>query len=185
MDLLGKFKRKHNITTVEEGASQYGRQQLNMTVDWRLKEHIKGLAAEFGVPRYVITEHALEIALYHLSRGMRDEKMAAMLRRHLIGKHLLDDGSAEDEAILRLGEGGNISPLLVQVRPILRDWRKFRRALNTVEQTHNMAYVERCREELMRSVVGLALWLEGHHPDELKETIADGGEVQVDPTSGA
>ena len=137
-----------------------------MNVDVRLIGLLKRLASEFTVPRNVLGEHVLEIGCYYLTRAMESEEKTKILRQHLINVHLIDGGIDDSEAILRMGEGGNISKLLVQVGPVLRSWRAFQHAMVIARKTGNFAYLEKREEQLLRSAVGLALWIEKHHLDE-------------------
>ncbi len=125
MNLLGVLKKKYNNVIRQRDVELRERRQLNMNIDVRLIGLLKRLAAQFTVPRDVIGEHVLESGCYYLTRAMENEEMVKMLRQHLIDVHLIDNGIDDNEAILRLGEGGNISELLVQVEPFLRCWRGF------------------------------------------------------------
>jgi hypothetical protein len=91
-----------------------------MMIDERLIDETKELAAQFTVPRYCLVEHLLETGYYYLTRAMQSEEKAKILRQHLINVHLIENGIDDSEAILRIGEGSNISQLLYQVRPVLR-----------------------------------------------------------------
>ena len=83
-----------------------------------------------------------------------------LLRKHLIDSHLLDDGYDDDEAMLRLGEAGSISDLVSQTAKVLHRWYAFRQAFEVAEKTNNADYLVRCRNELVRASIELAVWLE-------------------------
>ena len=95
MNVLGAIKKKYDDAMNQIHRHTRIRRQLNMVVDMRSKEYLKVLAAELGVPRDIVGEDCLEKGLYQVSRIMGNEKLAAILRRHLINDHLLN-GIIED-----------------------------------------------------------------------------------------
>ena len=146
MNLLGVLKKKYDNVISQRDVGLRERQQLNMNIDIRLIGLLKRLAAEFTVPRDVLGEHILEVGCYYLTRAMENEEKTKMLRQHLINVHLIDSGVDDSEVILRIGEGGNISKLLVQVGPVLRSWRAFQHAMVIARKTGNFAYLEKCEK---------------------------------------
>lgn len=119
MNLLGILKRKYDNVIRQRDVELRERRQLNMNIDVRLIGLLKRLTAEFTVPRDIVGEHVLETGCYYLTRAMENEEMVKMLRQHLIDVHLIDNGVDDSEVILRIGEGGSISKLLVQVEHTL------------------------------------------------------------------
>jgi len=180
MNLLGVLKRKYNNVIRQRDVELRERRQLNMNIDERLIGLLKRLAAEFTVPRDIVGEHLLEVGCYYLTRAMENEEMVKMLRQHLIDVHLIDNGADDSEVILRIGEGGSISKLLVQVEMVLRSWMAFKHALVITKKTRNFTYLEKCEKQLLRSAVGLALWIEKHHVDEPVNSETNGGQQEDD-----
>ena len=183
MNILSMLKKKYQkeIEQREEGKRQ--RRQLNMMVDERLIDETKKLAADFTIPRYCLIEHLLETGYYYVTRAMANDDKTKILRRHLINIHLIDNGIDDSEAILRIGEGGNISQLLVQVRPVLRSWGDYKHAIMRAKKTRNtrdITYFERCERKLMESVIAFALWIEQHRLDEPVNGDVDGQQVEAD-----
>ena len=169
MNLVSVLKQKLAKEIRKQHMALRQRRQLNMTVDVRLIDETKELAAQFTIPRYCLVEHLLEVGCYYLTRAMENEDKTKMLRHHLINVHLLDNGVDDSEAILRIGEGSNISQLLFQIRPVLISWKAFRHAVMMAKKTRNtrdITYMERCERKLKESVIGFALWIEQHRPDE-------------------
>lgn len=183
MNLLGVLKKKYDNVIRQRDVKLRERRQLNMNIDVRLIDLLKRLAAEFTVPRDVLGEHVLETGCYYLTRAMENEEKTKMLRQHLINVHLIDNGVDDSEATLRIGEGGNISKLLIQVHPVIRSWRAFRHALVITKRTRNFAYLEKCEKQLLWSVVGLALWIENHHLDEPDNGETNDRQYEVDVDS--
>lgn len=183
MNLLGVLKKKYDNVIRQRDVELRERRQLNMSIDIRLVDLLKRLAAQFTVPRDVVGEHLLEIGCYYLTRAMESEEKTKMLREHLINVHLIDNGADDREETLRIGEGGNISKLLVQVEPVLRSWRAFKHALAITKKTGNFPYLERCEKQLLRSAVGLASWIEKHHLDETDSSVTNDSQYEVDGDS--
>jgi len=183
MNLLGVLKKKYDNVIRQRDVKLRERRQLNMNIDVRLIGLLKRLAAQFTVPRDVLGEHVLETGCYYLTRAMECEEKTKMLQQHLINVHLIDDGVDDSEVTLRIGEGGNISKLLIQVQPVTRSWRAFRHALVITKRTRNFAYLERCEKQLLRSAVGLALWIEKHHLDEVDNGETNDRQYEVDVDS--
>lgn len=180
MNLLGILKKKYNNEIGQRDVELRERRQLNMNVDVRLAGLLKRLAAEFTVPRDVVGEHVLETGCYYLTRVMENEEKTKMLRQHLINVHLIDSGIDDSEIILRIGEGGNISKLLVQVEPVLRSWRAFKQALAITEKTGNLTFLKKYERQLLQSAVGLALWVEKNNLDEPVNSKSNGGQQEDD-----
>ena len=175
MNLPGVLRKRYKNMLRQREVKLRERHQINMNIDVRLIGSLKRLAAEFTVPRDIVGEHALETGCYYLKRAMEDEEKTKILRQHLIKVHLIDSGVDDNEWISRIGEGGDISKLLVQVKPVLRDWKAFKHALPIARRTRNFAYAEKFEKRLLQSVVGFASWIEKHHLDESvnNETIDD------------
>jgi len=167
MNLINALKKKYEDEIRKKDIEARQRRQLNMVVDGRLIDVIKTQAAQFTVPRYCLVEHLLEIGCFNLIRAIKHEDKAKMLRHHLINVHLIDNGIDDSEAILRIGEGSNISQLLSQVRPVLRSWEAYKHALAIAKKTRDITHFEKSERALMQSVVGFALWIEEHRLDEL------------------
>ncbi len=74
-----------------------------MTIDAELVLGVKLLAAILKVPRYVITEHLLQVGSYHILQALEDPEKRQELEKHLIEVHLLGTELRDDEDILRLG----------------------------------------------------------------------------------
>lgn len=176
MNILGALKKKYDDVLRQIGRQTRIRRQLNMKVDLRLREYLKGLHAELGVPRDIVGEHVLEIGCYYLGRILENEKLATTLRHHLTNEHLLDSEVEDSEAILRLGEGdGSISNLLVQIESVLWSWMAFKQAFVIARRTRNFAPYERCKKQLLHSVVMFAEWLDKNYRDDLGSVKADDG----------
>ena len=185
MNILSILKKKYQKEIEQRGEDKRQRRQLNMMVDERLINETKELAAEFTVPRYCLVEHLLETGYYYVTRAMEDDDKARILRRHLINVHLVDNGIDDSEAILRIGEGGNISQLLVQVGSVLRIWEAYQYAVRRADKTRNSRDITqflKCERKLMESVITLALWLEHHHSDELDNSGVNVQQVESDST---
>ena len=60
-----------------------------MAIDAELVLGVKLLAAILKVPRYVITEHLLQVGSYHIVQALQDPEKREELEKHLIGVHLL------------------------------------------------------------------------------------------------
>jgi len=101
-----------------------------------------------------------------------------MLRHHLINVHLIDNGVDDSEAILRIGEGSNISQLLFQVRPVLRSWKEMQHAFELFKKTGDTSHFKKAERKLLNSVVGFAQWVEHHRLDEPESSISHDGQLE-------
>lgn len=170
MNLLGVLKRKYDNVLSRSDVGLRERRQLNMVVDTRLADLLKRLAAGFTVPRDILGEHVLETGCYYITRVVESEQKTDMLRKHLINVHLLDNGVDDSEAILRIGEGGNITQLFIQAEPVSRSWKKLQHAMALTKKTGNIDYFNKCEKELLRAAVGLARYIEKHDLDEPQDS---------------
>jgi len=73
-----------------------------MTVDAQLVLAVKFLAAILKVPRYVITEHLIQVGSYHILQALKDPEKRKELEKHLIDVHLLGSELRDDEGVLKL-----------------------------------------------------------------------------------
>ncbi|MFC2011680.1 hypothetical protein ACFLVU_00990 [Chloroflexota bacterium] len=183
MNLLGLLKKKYAKILEQRDAGVRVRHQLNMEVDVRLPKTLKRLAAEFTVPRDRVGEHVLETGCYYVTKVTEDEEKMKFLRRHLTNSHLVDDGTDDSEAILRLGEGGDISKLLVQIQPVLRSWRIYKQAAATAEKTGNLYNFKKCQEKLMEAAIRLAYWVEKHGVDQPRNERIQNSRQEDDPAT--
>ena len=73
-----------------------------MTIDAELVQGVKFLAEILKVPRYVITEHLLQVGSYHILQALNDPEKRQELEKHLVDVHLLGSELLDDESILKL-----------------------------------------------------------------------------------
>lgn len=166
MNILGLLKKKYNKEIEQRDEDIRERRQFNMIVDARLIDEVKRLAAWFETPRYVIVEHALDVACFYLTRTLKNPSKREAVRRHLIKDHLLDSGMDDDEVILRIGEGRYASELLSLAKSVTRNFRSLQNAIAIAKRTGNTADFKRSEKRLEKSVLTLAFWLESHPLDE-------------------
>jgi len=103
MGILRRFRTKYRQLLDRRHVKGIRRRQFNMTIDAELVLGVKFLAAILKVPRYVITEHLLQVGSYHIVQALEDPEKRKELERHLIEVHLLGSELQDDEDILRLG----------------------------------------------------------------------------------
>ena len=103
MGILRRFLTKYRQLLDRRHVKTIRRRQFNMTIDAELVLGVKLLAAILKVPRYVITEHLLQVGSYHIVQALQDPEKREELEKHLIGVHLLGSELRDDEDILRLG----------------------------------------------------------------------------------
>ena len=162
MRLFDVLKKKHVKELESNQLHARSRRQLNMVVDNRLADALTTLRKQFTVNRDVVGEHALEVGCFYLGKTVQNQEKMAQLRRHLVDSHLIDDGSDDSEAILRLGEGGDMSGLLALADKLLVRWSAFQRAVSTAEKTQSLDQVNKCEKDLVRGSIALAAWLDSH-----------------------
>lgn len=73
-----------------------------MTIDTGLVDGVRFLATILEVPRYIITEHLLQVGVYHIYQALDDPEKRQELEKHLIEVHLLGNELQDDEDILKL-----------------------------------------------------------------------------------
>lgn len=103
MELLRRLKTKYLHLGDRGYVKGIRRRQFNMTVDAQLVLAVKFLAIILKVPRYVITEHLLQVGSYYIYQALKDREKREELEKHLIEVHLLGTELSDDEDILRLG----------------------------------------------------------------------------------
>jgi len=102
MGILSGLITKYRQLLGHKQAKAIKRRQFNMTIDAELVLGVKLLAAILKVPRYVITEHLLQVGSYHIVQALEDPEKREELEKHLIDVHLLGSELLDDEDILKL-----------------------------------------------------------------------------------
>ena len=175
MNILDLLKKKYQKEIEQREADRRERQQLNMIIDVRLIDEVKRLAAWFETPRYVIVEHALDVACFYLTKILKNPRKREAIRRHLVNDHLLDSGWDDNEVILRIGEGRYASELISLARSVTSNFRSLQKAIVIAKRTGDTTPFRNCDKRLQRAVLTLAFWLESHPLDE-----PDNGGLQTD-----
>ena len=103
MGILRRFTAKYHQLLDRRHAKTIKRKQFNMTIDAGLVQGVRLLATILEVPRYAVTEHLLQVGIYHIYQALQEPEKRQELERHLIEVHLLGNELADDEDILRLG----------------------------------------------------------------------------------
>jgi hypothetical protein len=102
MGILSRFLTKYHQLLDRRQAKSIRRRQFNMTIDAELILGVKFLAEALKVPRYVVTEHLLQVGFYHMYPALQDLAKRKELEKHLVEVHLLGSELLDDEDILRL-----------------------------------------------------------------------------------
>jgi hypothetical protein len=102
MDILSGFITKYRQLLDRRHVKAIRRRQFNMTIDAELVVGVKFLAMILKVPRYVITEHLLQVGSYHIVQALEDPEKRQELEKHLIEVHLIGSELQDDESILEL-----------------------------------------------------------------------------------
>jgi hypothetical protein len=174
MNILGALKRKYDNLNEQDLEELRRRKQLNITIDDRLVDELKRLAAEFATPQYVISEHALEVGYFYLNGILRNKKKREVVHNHLINTHLLDSGLDDNESILRIGEKGDSVMFLPLANSVIRNYKSLQRAIRITHKTRDMDYLNKCKRELEISAIKLADCIARHPLDE-------SGDNQIEP----
>jgi len=103
MGLIDRLKAKYKYRRRKRYLRSIRRKQFNMTISESIVHATEILAADLGVPKYVVVEHLIQIGAYHLIRVIDEPIQRKTLYEHLINCHLLGNGSRDDEPILRMG----------------------------------------------------------------------------------
>ena len=109
MGILRRFITKYRQLLDRRHVKTIRRKQFNMTIDAGLILGVKLLALILKVPRYVITEHLLQVGVYHIYQVLQDPEKRQELEKHLIEVHLLGNELSDDEDVLRLGQNNSKS----------------------------------------------------------------------------
>jgi len=167
MNILDALKKKHEQQKNQQMPLLGEKKQLNMTVNTKIIQKVRKLAAEFAVPRYAITEHLLETGYFYVSKILKNRKKREVIREHLIDMHMLDSGYNDPEELLRIGEGRYASELISQAKIIIRDFRILERLWPDAKRTGKFDNFEKARNKLLMSALTLAEWLSTHPLEKL------------------
>lgn len=102
MGILRRFVTKYHQLLNRRQAKAIRRKQFNMTIDAGLVMGVRFLAMVLKVPRYVITEHLLQVGIYHVYQALQDPEKRQELEKHLVEAHLLGNELRDDESTLKL-----------------------------------------------------------------------------------
>jgi hypothetical protein len=166
MNVSSVLKKKYEQHLRRRPGRTKEKRQLNMVVREGSIKDIKRLAAQFSVPRYAIGQHALDVGTFYLDRALNDEKKKELIREHLIDSHMLDSGQQDGEVILRICESGYGSQLILLSKGVMKRLRALRSAIPEAKRTLDFRKYDYYREELLKSALQLAYWIENHPLDE-------------------
>jgi hypothetical protein len=93
MGFLSKLKVRYHHKVERNYLKLRRRRQFNLTIDQEIIEAVKLLAIALEVPRYVITEHLLQVGAYCVLRSIRNNDNRQKLQEHLVKAHLLGSES--------------------------------------------------------------------------------------------
>ena len=102
MNLLRESITKYRRLLDRKHVKATRRRQFNTTIDAEIVLGVKFLAEILKVPRYVITEHLIQVGSYHILQALEDPEKREELEKHLIEVHLLGNELQDDESILKL-----------------------------------------------------------------------------------
>lgn len=74
MNIRKRLKRKIRVERQESIEDSANRKQFNMEINKKSITSVHALATIFRVPRYALTEHALDIGISHLLKVTKDDK---------------------------------------------------------------------------------------------------------------
>lgn len=152
MNIIDALKARHRYRLKKKNLEAINRKQFNMTINARMVDGIKYLASKFGVPRYAITEHLIQVGTYHVVRASEDLDKDNLLKAHLINSHLLGDGGSEAEELMRLG---CIESYAKELIPIIakayRCMTRLKKALDEVSEGGRTAIQDERIDRLQRN----------------------------------
>ena len=93
MGFLRRFKAKYHHKVERKYLGLPKRRQFNLTIDEEIIEAVKLLAIALEVPRYVITEHLLQLGAYFVLKAIKNDDYRQKLQEHLFKAHLLGNES--------------------------------------------------------------------------------------------
>ena len=102
MDLLHRLKAKYHHIIEKRYIKTIKRKQFNLTIAEDVILGVKLLSAILQVPRYVITEHLLQVGSYYILTAIKHEDKRRTLEEHLVKTHLLGGELGDGEDILTL-----------------------------------------------------------------------------------
>ena len=100
MSIISRLKAKYHHSIARKYIKTVKRKQFNLTIAEEVITGVKLLASILHVPRYVITEHLLQVGSYHILAAIKDEDKKKKLEEHLVKVHLLGSELGDNEDIL-------------------------------------------------------------------------------------
>ena len=81
---LSKLKTKYHQKVERKYIISKNRRQFNLSIDEEIIEAVKLLATALEVPKYVITEHLLQVDTYQVLEIIKDSDNRQKLQKHLV-----------------------------------------------------------------------------------------------------
>jgi len=97
MGILRRLITKYRQLLDRRHVKAIKRRQFNVTIDAGLVDGVKLLTMILKVPRYVITEHLLQVGTYHIYQALQDPERRQELEKHLVEAHLLGREFQDDK----------------------------------------------------------------------------------------
>jgi len=148
------------LHSVDEDEILVEKKQFNITIEREVIDQVRYLASRYGTPLAPTAAHMLQVGAYYLSNALQDPKKKETLSSHIVDTHLLGVGASDDPAIIVIGEMGDLWQLLERSKHVLRNYKRYCLAPKMTEKTGDIGYMRKAERDLLKSIVGFAMWLQ-------------------------
>jgi len=185
MSLVNRIKARILNLNDDEEITQKTKKQYNVVIEKELIAEIRYLASRCDSNRSATAEHLLEVGCFYLGNALDDRNKREIVVEHIRDKHLLGIlGAADDPAILVLGETTDYWQLLELSKPVLRAYKKCRRAMEMTRKTGNFSYMQQARDGLLIAAIDFAMYLQKQSLGTRSDSEIDQSHQEQQPQNG-
>lgn len=165
MGLIQRIKAKRQYLIKKKRYQSFQRRQFNVVISEGIVKGIRHLAAKLETPRFALTEHLLQVGVFHLVRSIEDREKILRLQNHLTKTHLLRKGTGDSERLLKLGcDRTYIEEFLPVAARAFKSLELLNEGLSAVIERNcskeDKDGIKKLRDDSMGTMFELIIWME-------------------------
>ena len=166
MDIFRWLGAKNKYQARRKRYKNSGKRQLNVVISEGSIHAIKYWANKTEISMAVITEHCIQVGIFHFMQLEGDKERISMLQDHLEKSHMQNKGNRDSENILRLGcERTNIKEFIALVAVLNKSLNLLSKELAAVIENRctpeERDRIKKLSDIKDKVVFDLAMWTKG------------------------
>ncbi|MFC1953857.1 hypothetical protein ACFLWR_07015, partial [Chloroflexota bacterium] len=140
--------------------------QFNIIINKNIKEEVQKTGKILRVNQSEISEHLLQIGLYHTKNTLEDPDKRKLYEKHLETSHLLDEPDQDEDVVIRMTENNRNWILLDYTRKLSGRINKLTMTMQRASKMQNPALFKEAERGLNREMAKYASLILNFMEDE-------------------